>query len=131
ARVAWLGMVMTRMKVAAVVALAICVVSAGVAGMLFQGKAVAPPVNREAQASNWIPSGPDPDPLPAGAIARLGSTRLRPGRPISSVAFSPDGRRLVSGNRGASIHFWEASTGKELRRIATKQSSVGGGVTAE
>ncbi|HEV3449505.1 MAG TPA: sigma-70 family RNA polymerase sigma factor [Gemmataceae bacterium] len=124
ARGACLGLAMTRLKIAAVVALAICVVSAGVAGMLLQGKPAAPPANREAQASNWMPSGPDPDPLPPGAIARLGSTRLRPGNPISSVAFSPDGKTLVSGNWGASIHFWDVATGKELRRIAQDQRGL-------
>src|SRR5439155_17182152 len=50
------------------------------------------------------------DPLPAGAVARLGTVRLRhPGQ----LVFSPDGSTLVSFFRD--IHFWDVATGKVLR----------------
>ncbi|OCB90484.1 WD40 repeat-like protein [Sanghuangporus baumii] len=35
-----------------------------------------------------------------------------PGSTVTSVTFSPDGRRIVSGCRGAAIHIWDAYTGE-------------------
>jgi len=69
-------------------------------------------------AKNSLPDGPDSDPLPPGALARLGSARLRPGHPVSALAFTPDGKTLVSGNWGPGIHVWDVASGKELRRFA-------------
>jgi hypothetical protein len=64
---------------------------------------------------------PSIDPLPPGAIARLGSTRLRPGGRLSALAFSPDGRRLVSWSRtdvnAIRMQFWDAADGHEIRRV--------------
>src|SRR5262245_29080753 len=60
------------------------------------------------------------DPLPPGAIARLGTLRFKhtPALdPTIDVAmFSPDGARIVSLVYGAaSIRLWDAGTGKEIR----------------
>lgn len=57
------------------------------------------------------------DPLPAGAIARLGTLRLRHPRWVSSVSFSPDGKTLVSGGQDRTIRFWELESGKLVRKI--------------
>jgi RNA polymerase sigma factor (sigma-70 family) len=56
------------------------------------------------------------DPLPAGAIMRLGTARWRHAWGVESVAFTPDGQQVVSAG-GHKIHVWEASTGKELRNF--------------
>jgi WD40 repeat protein len=61
------------------------------------------------------------EPLPEGAIARLGSLRLRPKQPVFTGAFSPDGKLLATGGgavagRGV-ITFWDPTTGKETRRL--------------
>jgi WD40 repeat protein/serine/threonine protein kinase len=43
-------------------------------------------------------------------------------RRITSVAFSPDGKRLVSADGGGTVRMWDAQTGQELRTLK------GGGV---
>jgi WD40 repeat protein len=62
------------------------------------------------------------DPLPEGAIARLGTTRFRHAGQVTSVAYSPDGRLLATGGYDDTIHLWQASSGKELFRFALPPS---------
>jgi RNA polymerase sigma factor (sigma-70 family) len=52
------------------------------------------------------------DPLPPGAIARLGSLRFYHGRTVRRVVLSPDGKWLVSQDDAGS-RLWDARTGKE------------------
>jgi RNA polymerase sigma factor (sigma-70 family) len=56
------------------------------------------------------------DPLPAGAIARLGTGRFRNG--MFKPHFFPDGKTILTANRQA-IQFWETATGRLLREIPT------------
>src|SRR5207247_73410 len=59
----------------------------------------------------------DGDPLPPGAVARLGSVRFRHRAFVASLAFSPDGRTVASGDGYRIIRLWEAATGKEIHRL--------------
>jgi RNA polymerase sigma factor (sigma-70 family) len=60
---------------------------------------------------------PQGDPLPTGAVARLGTVRWRHGNTASFVAFMPDGKGLLSGGEDATARLWDVATGQELRRF--------------
>jgi WD40 repeat protein len=53
------------------------------------------------------------DPLPRGAIARLGSARFQHGLGIHRVAYSPDGKVLATSSYKV-IRLWDAATGREI-----------------
>jgi WD40 repeat protein len=53
------------------------------------------------------------DPLPPGAVARLGTIRLR--HFGAAVAFSKDGKHLISCDRYGEVHVWDTATGRLLR----------------
>jgi WD40 repeat protein len=63
------------------------------------------------------------DPLPRGAIQRLGTIRFHSGAPTNCLAISPDGQTIVSGGMGV-IRFWDAATGKPGATLIGHKSHV-------
>lgn len=66
------------------------------------------------------------DPLPEGAIARIGTTRFRHGERISTISLSKDGLVLASGSsdRYSSARVWSAKTGKLLMAVENEGPGV-------
>jgi WD40 repeat protein len=62
--------------------------------------------------------------LPAGALARIGSLRLRHDDEVVGLAFSADGKVLASVSFDETIRLWDVATGKERRRIDLKALSL-------
>ena len=56
------------------------------------------------------------DPLPAGAIARLGTVRLRHGDYLHALAFAPDGKTLISAGRDG-MRVWQTATSRPVRHF--------------
>ncbi len=55
------------------------------------------------------------DPLPEGAIARLGTLRFRHPLWVSALAYTADEKTLVSACWDGGVRVWDPETGKELR----------------
>ena len=115
-------MLLAKLKLISVVA---------VAGMLFlgglgfgvlsptlaQGPTVKPQPGRDEQPKKTDDPKPGfdalSDPLPVGAIARLGTSRLRG----NGLKFSPDGKRVVRGTANGDLQLYEVPSGKFLSKI--------------
>src|SRR5687768_10672279 len=64
------------------------------------------------------------DPLPPGAIARLGTVRFRPAGWISAVLISPDLKTIVCSEESGNLSFFDGSTGKLIRAVANTDMHV-------
>src|SRR4051812_21944846 len=55
------------------------------------------------------------DALPAGAIARAGTTRLRQGGWVYAARFADDGKTMTSFGSDQTFRLWDVATGRQLR----------------
>ncbi|HEY7426047.1 MAG TPA: sigma-70 family RNA polymerase sigma factor [Gemmataceae bacterium] len=63
------------------------------------------------------------DPLPSGAIARLGTVRFRHEGEAWSLVFSPNGK-ILAALTASRVILWDARTGKEIQRLPEMRGSI-------
>jgi WD40 repeat protein len=63
------------------------------------------------------------DPLPPGALLRLGSIRMRHRSVADALSYSADGKTLRSLGRDLVIRHWDAVSGREVRRVVLEKAS--------
>ncbi len=67
------------------------------------------------------------EPLPEGAIARLGALRFHHPAGLIDLAFSPDGKTILTVGQGMfklTARLWDTATGKERSRFAVDHASL-------
>jgi WD40 repeat protein len=74
----------------------------------------------EDSAAEKPKADPYGDPLPSGAVVRMGTVRLR--HPDAAIAFSPEGKTLISAGSSGDVRFWDIATGKEVRRVQLQRT---------
>src|ERR1019366_9507469 len=57
------------------------------------------------------------EPLPARSFQRFGTSKLRHGSRILSLAYSPDGQILAAGGGNDPLRIWNPKTGELIREI--------------
>jgi WD40 repeat protein len=63
------------------------------------------------------------DPLPTGAVARLGSIRFLNEGGVDHLTFLPGDQQLLAGD-GSAVCIWDVKTGVKLRRFAQANSNM-------
>jgi RNA polymerase sigma factor (sigma-70 family) len=118
------GLLMARLKIAVLILATAVVVSAFAYRLSAGGES---PLAAEEQRADGQKPDTDRygDPLPPGAVVRLGTVRFR----VASVAmaFLPDGKTVVSAEQGGGIKLWDARSGRVVRELDTGHFAASGG----
>ncbi len=119
------AMALARLKL--VLALAAVLFAVGAAVMALPGPAPGPAAKAGPQpgpAAEGRAKDRYGDPLPPGALVRMGTVRLRHKEGGTCVAFTPDGRQLVTAADDGRARFWDLAGGKELLTLRGAEHRV-------
>jgi WD40 repeat protein len=64
------------------------------------------------------------DPLPEHALRRLGSQHWRHGATVIALAFTPDGKQLISAGQDGVIRLWDSTTGRQIRILESNRGPI-------
>src|SRR5262249_29216812 len=81
-----------------------------------RGSPSAPPPATPARAKQEPRRDRSSDPVPPGAVARLGTLRFRVPGEIEGLAFSPDGKTIAASSNGG-VNLLDAASGKLIQRL--------------
>ncbi len=132
------AMMMAKLRIATALLLAAGALAGGVGLAAHQVLAVKPVEGNQesakpAEGAQHVPVAEKQtrtdrygDPLPEGAVARLGTDRWRHPNGVTDIVFSHDSKTVISsgGQDDGIIHFWEADTGRQSLRIDTGDYTV-------
>src|SRR5439155_15207512 len=124
-----LALAATLKTAAAMLLVSVLVTGLGFATLQVQDDSKKPPVLTAGPKDDAFPLLIDRDggPVPAEALARIGSTRFRQGGDVTGLAYSPDGTWLASistSRTDSTARLWDAATGKEKLRVEIKTSGA-------
>ncbi|MBI3409879.1 MAG: hypothetical protein HY040_16190 [Planctomycetes bacterium] len=114
-------MIILRYKRGAILLLALAFLAIAQTGRAFQEP--APPPRAVAQKGDI-----HGDPLPEGALARMGTVRWRHGGPVTFIGYTAQGKQLITACTDGFFRVWAVDSGKETHRfgIAPKEGAVFG-----
>jgi RNA polymerase sigma factor (sigma-70 family) len=121
------AMTATRLKLGAILFVAVGVVAAGLTAGAPPVPVPAGPAQAEAPKKKATPARTDRhgDPLPPEAVARLGSVRHWPSVPQSgqTLTFTSDSKHVALVGPDKAVLIWDAASGKETARVGGSKAA--------
>jgi RNA polymerase sigma factor (sigma-70 family) len=110
------GTLSAKLRLAGLVLLALAAAGLG-AGLLGGAPAAPPPAEVTPPPDKEARADAHGDPLPPGALARLGTVRWHHGGALTHLAFGAGGKQIITAGPDGLLRAWDVANGKELRRL--------------
>jgi len=118
-------MTVNKFNLAAALLVGIALLGAGTGLWAYHNIEPARPSEEVSAPEEKAAPGPAPlFPLPPEALLRIGTPRFRHQDAVTAIAYSPDGKTIVTGSSGKMLHFWD-TRGRELGRYQGPQLKDG------